>query len=119
MPAHCAPLGIEFFKGQSCGVNGAFPCSMEGNVIVAQRGSWNRDIPSGYKVMMYPFNNGNPTGEEVTVAYDDNPPGNWRPVNAVFNQNGHLLVSSDSQGHITKVTYGSPPPTIRAVRNLD
>ncbi|XP_021960267.1 L-sorbosone dehydrogenase [Folsomia candida] len=112
MPAHTAPLGLDFYKGQNCdGGNGAFPCSVTGDAFVALHGSWNSDIPVGYKVAWYPFSNGEPTGEEKDMVYD--PDTSFRAVNAVFNNNGHLLVSADGNGFIIKVTYGMPAKPIR------
>lgn len=39
MPAHNAPLGVDFFRGQSCDVGeGAFPCNSTGAAVVAFHG---------------------------------------------------------------------------------
>lgn len=84
---------------------------MTGDAFVALHGSWNSDIPVGYKVAWYPFSNGEPTGEEKDMVYD--PDTSFRAVNAVFNNNGHLLVSADGNGFIIKVTYGMPAKPIR------
>jgi len=112
MPAHTAPLGLDFYRGQKCGDGqGAFPCSVTGDAFVAMHGSWNSDVKVGYKVAWYPFQNGQPTGEEKDLVYD--PQNEFRAVNAVFNNDGHLLVSSDGNGFIIKVTYGVPPRPIR------
>lgn len=111
MPAHTAPLGLNFYKGQNCGVDGGFPCDTTGHAFVAMHGSWNSDVRVGYKVAWYPFENGAPTGEEKDLVYD--PQTGFRPVNAVFNNNGHMFVSADSNGFIIKVTHGQQPKPIR------
>jgi glucose/arabinose dehydrogenase len=120
MPAHNAPLGVDFFRGQSCGVgDGAFPCNTTGAAVVAFHGSWNSVIPVGYRVGMFPFDSeGQPTGDEINVVYET-PVATcyirncFRPVNAVFNANGHLFVSDDAGGQIIKVTYGMAAKPIR------
>ncbi len=110
MTSHAAPLGIEFYSGSGCdSTEGSFPCSWEGDAIVAFHGSWNSDERTGYKVSRFPFSSpgGNPTGEEETILYD------LRAANAVFNQKGHLFATDDANSLVIKVTYGSPPQRIR------
>ena len=45
MQAHSAPLGIAFYSGDS------FPTEMQGDLFIAFHGSWNRSIPTGYKIV--------------------------------------------------------------------
>jgi len=112
MPAHVAPLGIEFYHGQNCGQpGGAFPCSFTGDAFVSMHGSWNANPPVGYRVSRFPFANGDPTGDEVQILVQRG--GSFRPVNAVFTNNGHLIVSADAQGVLVKVTYGEAAPIIK------
>jgi glucose/arabinose dehydrogenase len=121
MPAHNAPLGVTFYDGTGCESGpGSFPCSMEGDAFVAYHGSWNSDIPVGYKVVHIPMSKSAPylpTGEINDVLYEPDTIGCnncLRPVNAVFNRNGHLIVSADATSEIFQVTYGSPPRPVRA-----
>jgi glucose/arabinose dehydrogenase len=56
MLSHSAPLSITFYdwrdaQSLDCGCAGGFPCSMDGHTFVAYHGSWNRDLPMGYKVV--------------------------------------------------------------------
>ncbi len=44
--AHVAALGFIFYTGSM------FPASYRNAVIVAEHGSWNRSVPSGYRVMV-------------------------------------------------------------------
>lgn len=44
--AHVAALGFTFYTGNM------FPASYKNAVILAQHGSWNRSVPSGYRVMV-------------------------------------------------------------------
>lgn len=46
IPAHSAPLGLTFL-GQS------WPKEFQGDLLVALHGSWNRSVPSGYKIVRY------------------------------------------------------------------
>jgi len=118
MPAHVAPLGVTFYDGANCGVDGGFPCDAEGDAFVAYHGSWNSDIPVGYKVVRIPFTKTEPylpTGQIIDILYEPNTAGCvdcFRPVNAVFNKNGHLIVSADSSAETFKVTYGTQPAPI-------
>ena len=45
MQAHSAPLGLAFYEGS------AFPAEYRNNIFVAFHGSWNRSVPTGYKVV--------------------------------------------------------------------
>jgi len=121
MPAHNAPLGVTFYNGEGCDeIPGAFPCSMEGDAFVALHGSWNSDDKVGYKVVHIPFSKSSPylpTGEINDLLYEPNLASCnnncLRPVNVVFNKNGHLIVSADSSSEIFKVTYKQAPKPIR------
>lgn len=52
--AHSAPLGLVFYDG------GQFPEAYSGDAFVAFHGSWNASVPTGYKVVRVPFENGRP-----------------------------------------------------------
>ena len=45
MQAHSAPLGLAFYEGSM------FPAEYRNNIFVAFHGSWNRSVPTGYKVV--------------------------------------------------------------------
>ena len=49
MQAHSAPLGLAFYTA------GQFPQRYHG-LFVAFHGSWNRSVPTGYKVVYIPLN---------------------------------------------------------------
>jgi len=118
MPPHSAPLGIEFYNGVSCGVNGGFPCAAMNDAFVAFRGSWHANVTNGYRVSWYPFTRDTevPTGEVTDIIYAPNPTNSCneclRPVNAIFNKNGHLIVSVDTTGEIFRVAYNTVLPEI-------
>ncbi|MBC7767668.1 MAG: sorbosone dehydrogenase family protein, partial [Phycisphaerales bacterium] len=54
--SHTASLGLGFYTAA------AFPEQYRGGAFVGQHGSWNRSVPSGYKVIFVPFANGVPNG---------------------------------------------------------
>jgi len=116
MPAHIAPLGVHFYKGQGCDTPGSFPCSAVSDAFVANHGSWNSDTRVGYNVVRYFFDKLSlmPTGQSEQVLYTNNVAncGNecHRPVNAVFNARGHLVISADSNHEVVIVYYGQPGP---------
>ena len=45
MQAHSAPLGLAFYTGDQ------FPAEFKGDMFVAFHGSWNRSVPTGYKLV--------------------------------------------------------------------
>ncbi len=55
--AHVAPLEFAFYEKQQ------FPAAYRQGAFVAEHGSWNRRIRSGYQVVFVPFRDGVPTGE--------------------------------------------------------
>lgn len=118
MPSHNAPLGITFYDGTGCdSVEGSFPCSMTGDIVVAFHGSWNRNPKAGYRVTLFPVDKatGLPTGEEKDIMFTPNVESCnncLRPVNAVFNKQGHLIVSTDTSGEIFRVFYDAIPPPV-------
>ena len=50
MQAHSAPLGLLFYDGNM------FPAEYRGSLFVTFHGSWNRSVPTGYKVVRIKFN---------------------------------------------------------------
>jgi glucose/arabinose dehydrogenase len=104
MQAHSAPLGITFYAFQDtlppeC-TNLQFPKSMDGFAFIAHHGSWNRDVPTGYKVVFISMNNqGRATSGEIDLLKHVPPNAKWedgfRPVDVAFDTCGRLLVSSD------------------------
>lgn len=109
MQGHSAPLGITFYHYQNASdlpanCSGCFPESMDGYAFIAFHGSWNRDPPTGYKVVYVPMDaNGRASGSPVDLLAHDSDMAPWpdgfRPVDVDFDACGRLLVSSDgSQG---------------------
>jgi glucose/arabinose dehydrogenase len=101
--AHSAPLQATFYYGS------AFPARYDGALCVAFHGSWNRQPPTGYKVVVV-FTNaaGVVTGMEdfITGWLTDATRVNGRPVGVAVGADGSLFVSDDT-GSIFRVRYGS------------
>ena len=99
--AHVASLGLRFYSGTQ------FPAEYRNNIFVAEHGSWNRSVKSGYRVVRVvldaqgrvvrdePFVEGFLQGETVL----------GRPADVLPLPDGSLLVSDDLGGAIYRVRY--------------
>jgi len=114
--SHVAALGVAF----SSPVMG--PRFAEG-VFVGEHGSWNRNRPSGYKVVFVPFRDGRPAGapiDFVTGFRDTDGKTRGRPVGVTVDPRGALIVADDLSNTIWRVTpAGRTPPTPAAPRPAD
>ncbi len=100
--SHTASLGLAFYNGK------AFPQKYHGGVFVAQHGSWNRSMPSGYKVVFVPFKNGKPSGavEDFLTGFIADAEKNkayGRPVGVIETPDGALLVTDDKTNTIWRI----------------
>ena len=98
---HTASLGLAFSEGT------LLPESLREGVFVGQHGSWNRDPPSGYKVIFVPFKDGRPSGSPIDVltgflSADGDALG--RPVGVAIDRSGALLVADDVGNTIWRVS---------------
>ncbi len=98
--AHTASLGLAFSTGQRLG-----PAFARG-VFVGQHGSWNRDPPSGYKVIFVPFAGAQPSGRPVDVltGFMSNGKAFGRPVGVDVAHDGALLVADDVGNTVWRVS---------------
>ncbi|MBK1969772.1 MULTISPECIES: PQQ-dependent sugar dehydrogenase [Brevundimonas] len=98
--SHTASLGLTFYAGT------LLPQWRNG-AIIGQHGSWNRNPPSGYKVIFVPFRDGRPDGppQDVLTGFR-NARGEamGRPVGVVVNGRGALLVADDVGDAVWRVT---------------
>ncbi len=102
IPAHSAPLGLAFVPEEG------WPEEMWYDVLVAYHGSWNRSVPTGYKVVRMALDErGNPTGEfEDFITGWLRPDGSkiGRPVDVKALPGGIIYVSDDGAGKIYRVS---------------
>jgi glucose/arabinose dehydrogenase len=101
MQAHSAPLGLAFYP------QGAFPAAYHG-LFVAFHGSWNRSVPTGYKVVFIPLD---ATGDVAGPAQDfatgwlHDGEASGRPVGVTVGPDGALYISDDKAGLVYRITY--------------
>jgi len=103
--AHSSVLDLVFYNADQ------FPAVYRGGAFVALKGSWNRSVPTGYKVVYVPFKDGKPQG-----YYENFVTGFWasgerraevwgRPAALAIAADGALLVADDTGGTIWRITY--------------
>lgn len=98
---HTASLGLTFNTG-----NG-LPAAYANGAFIGQHGSWNRNPPSGYKVIFVPFSGGRPAGKPVDVLtgfLNAKGDAQGRPVGVAIDKGGALLVADDVGNRIWRVT---------------
>jgi glucose/arabinose dehydrogenase len=102
LQAHSAPLGMTFLHRAT-----RFPADYRGDLLVAYHGSWNRDTPTGAKVVRVHVKDGAPTGVEDFITGWQPPHGRrWgRPADVVVAGDGSVLVSDDAGGTIYRITH--------------
>jgi glucose/arabinose dehydrogenase len=103
MQAHSAPLGITFLDRAT-----RLPADVRGDALIALHGSWNRDRPTGAKVVRVRIENGQPVGvEDFIVGWQNDRGQRWgRPVDVLVHTDGSVLVSDDAGGTIYRVWAG-------------
>ena len=97
---HVAALGLDF----SSPIMGE---KFAEGVFVGEHGSWNREAPSGYKVVFVPFSNGRPSGEPmdfVTGFQTSDAKTRGRPVGVTVDPSGALIVADDLANTVWRVT---------------
>ncbi|RPI06654.1 MAG: hypothetical protein EHM64_02130 [Ignavibacteriae bacterium] len=114
IPAHSAPMAIEF-----TGSNPSLPLTLRNGALVVLRGSWNRTVPTGYKVIYMKFRN----NTDTTIQYvadlitgfqptPTSPAGSiWgRPVGIAVDLRGNIYLGSDDITQCILILSPVPPP---------
>ena len=105
--AHSSLLDLVFYEGAQ------FPAQYRGGAFAALKGSWNRSLPTGYKIVFVPFQNGQPAG-----YYENFATGFWasgehradvwgRPAALAVATDGALLVGDDTGSTIWRIAYSA------------
>lgn len=98
--AHSAPLGMAFYTGDM------FPNDYKGDLFVAFHGSWNRTIPTGYKVVRIKIQNNKPVGiEDFVSGWLRGTKASSTPVDVHIGSKGEMYISDDKNGYIFIVKY--------------
>jgi glucose/arabinose dehydrogenase len=103
LPAHSAPLGLAFVPEEG------WPEEYWYNLVVAFHGSWNRTVPTGYKLMLVKLNaKGEYLGMEDFISgwlSKDGKTSLGRPVDVLVLPGGIMYISDDKAGVVYKVAY--------------
>ncbi len=98
--AHVAPLGLEFYTGTM------FPAEYRNQIFIAEHGSWNRNKPSGYRVMLVKLENNKVVSQTVFAeGWLDGGAAWGRPVDIELLPDGSMLVSDDYANVIYRISY--------------
>ena len=99
LPSHSAPLGLSF-------VQPGFAAPFAEGAFIGLHGSWNRDVPAGYKVIFVPFSNSRPSGPPVdfVTGFQEGGKTMGRPVGVTLDPKGALIVADDLSNTVWRVT---------------
>jgi len=108
--AHVAPLQFAFYEEKK------FPPEYWHGAFIAEHGSWNRRMRSGYQVVFVPFHDGSPAGEPKAFfsGFVPDPAGKevyGRMVGVVVAGDGALLISDDAGKLIWRVWFAPDRPS--------
>ena len=120
--AHSSLLDLVFYEGDQ------FPAEYKGSVFVALKGSWNRSVPTGYKVVRRAVQ-GRQAGR-LLREFRDRVLGVgreraevWgRPAALAVAKDGSLLIADDTGGTIWRISYtgtGSSPAASNTAGSSD
>jgi glucose/arabinose dehydrogenase len=100
LQAHSAPLGMSFLSRATL-----LPAEYRGDLLVAYHGSWNRDTPTGAKVVRVRVSSGKPVGvEDFVTGWQRSNGSRWgRPVDVAVAADGSVLISDDAAGAIYRL----------------
>lgn len=97
-PPHAAALGMRFLRHQK-------DKAMNGNILAALHGSWNRSQPIGYQVMQVRFANAKAqTPEPFLTGFLQGGTAWGRPVDVLELMDGSILVSDDKNGVVYRLS---------------
>jgi glucose/arabinose dehydrogenase len=101
LQAHSAPLGLAFVPEEG------WPEEYWHDALVAYHGSWNRSVPTGYRVVRIGLTpEGEPTGEvdDFLSGFRESGSVTGRPVAILAEPGGTVYVSDDRAGALYRIT---------------
>lgn len=101
--AHSAPLGLDFFP------SAGWPPQYRNSMLIAYHGSWNRTVPTGYKIVRFRFDaRGNFLDREDFISgwLTEENSAFGRPVDVRITDSGNIFISDDKAGIIYRLTLG-------------
>ena len=102
MQAHSAPLGIAFIPK-----NDIFPGNFQDNMLVTFHGSWNRSIPTGYKLVRIGDKDSREPTDFITGWLDASGKVWGRPVDVKIAPDGTIFITDDQAGAVYLIRYGA------------
>ncbi len=104
--AHSAALGLAFIPAEG------WSKEFAGDLLVAYHGSWNRSVPTGYKVVRFDLDemgivqNTTPVDFVTGFLAPNTPVGDalGRPADILAESNGEIYLSDDRAGAIYRIT---------------
>lgn len=104
LQAHSAALGLDFIP------ENGWPEEMQGDLLIAYHGSWNRSEPTGYKVVRFDLDSrGQMTGgpHDFLAGFlegsSDTDDALGRPAGVLVESNGAVYISDDHAGAIYRI----------------
>ncbi|MGE3279324.1 MAG: sorbosone dehydrogenase family protein [Candidatus Altimarinota bacterium] len=101
LQAHSAPLGLAFFPE-------SWPEEYRYDLLVAYHGSWNRSIPTGYKIGRFELNEQGAVQSEqqdFLTGWIEGSDVTGRPVDILITNTREIFLSDDKGGHIFLIKY--------------
>ena len=101
---HVAPLGLAFSTP-------AMGAEFAEGAFVGERGSWNRSVPSGYRVVFVPFRDGRPAGDPIDFAVgflDEEGNARGRPVGVTVDPRGAVIIADDLSNTVWRIAADRP-----------
>jgi len=100
LPAHVAPLGMRFYTGNM------FPDSFRNQIFIAEHGSSDRTIPTGYRISLVTLDRNRAVQYQIFASGWQLGRFKWgRLADVQVMPDGAMLVSDDYAGAIYRISY--------------